>query len=153
MSVDVAAGVVPDVHVTTGEENEGGEHVPAPDRIEALTGAPVAIATADAGYAYAKVYGRLEERSRDAVLPPKVEPIRSPVPMRRFKYDARHDVLKCRRGKILKAGHAVKHGRFFTSRAKDSRNCDLARLCLSGGRGNKAVVVGRHCPAFPHARR
>lgn len=152
-AVDDEAGVVLDVHVTTGEDNEGAELVPALDRVEALTGAKVATATADAGYAYAKVYGQLERRGTQPVIPPKTEPIRSPVPMRRFRYDARHDILKCPRGKVLKAGRAVKHGRFFTSRARDCRRCDLRKLCLSGGRANKAVVVGDDYPALLRARR
>ena len=73
--------------------------------------------------------------------------------MRRFRYDAKHDLLKCPRGKILKPGRAIKHGRFFTSRAADCRRCDLARLCLSKGRTNKAVVVGDDYPALLRARR
>ncbi|WP_337436224.1 transposase [Sinorhizobium meliloti] len=73
--------------------------------------------------------------------------------MRRFRYDAKHDTLKCPRGKMLKAGRAVKHGRFFTSRAADCRHCDLARLCLSNGRVNKAVVLGDDYPALLRARR
>lgn len=109
------------VHVTTGEDNEGAELTPALERVEALTGVKVATATADSGYAYAKVYGELERCGTAAVIPPKDEPIRSPVPMRRFRYDARHDVLKCPRGKVLKAGRAVKHGRLFTSRARDCK--------------------------------
>ncbi len=152
-AVDDEAGVVLDVHVTTGEDNEGAELVPALDRVEALTGAKVSTATADAGYAYAKVYGQLERRGTQAVIPPKAEPIRSPVPMRRFRYDARHDILKCPRGKVLKAGRAVKHGRFFTSRARDCRRCDLRKLCLSGSRANKAMVVGDDYPALLRARR
>jgi transposase len=147
------AGVIVDVEATTGELNEGGELVPAIERVEAVTGTAVAIASADAGYAYAKVYGALERRGTTAVIPPKAEPIRSPVPMRRFRYDARHDRLTCPRGKTLKAGRRVKHGRFFTARAKDCRRCDLARLCLSGGRVNKAVVVGDDYPALLRARR
>lgn len=49
------AGVIVDVEATTGELNEGGELVPAIERVEAVTGTAVAIASADAGYAYAKV--------------------------------------------------------------------------------------------------
>ena len=150
---DDETGVVLDVAVTTGEINEGTELVPALDRIEALTGVPVLVATADAGYADAKVYGKLEGRKTAAVIPPKAEPIRSPMPMRRFRYDAEHDIPKYPRGKVLKVGRAVKHGRFFTSRAKDCRNCDLAGLCLSPGRANKAVVLGDDYPALPRARR
>ena len=59
------------------------------------------------------------------MIPTKKEPIRSPVPMRRFRYDERHDIVKCPRGKILKPGRRVKHGRFFTSRARDCSRCDL----------------------------
>ena len=53
----------------------------------------------------------------------------------------------------LKPGRPVKHGRFFTSRARDCRGCDLARLCLSKGRVNKAVVLGDDYPALLRARR
>ena len=73
--------------------------------------------------------------------------------MRRFRYDAKHDRLKCPRGNVLKAGRAIKHGRFFTSRARDCRGCDLAYLCLSKGRVNKAVVLGDDYPALLRARR
>lgn len=75
------------------------------------------------------------------------------MPLRRFRYDARHDVLKCPRGKVLKPGRAVKHGRFFTSRARDCRGCDLAAICLSKGRVNKAVASGDDYPALLRARR
>ena len=141
------------MEVTTGEVNEGGELVRAIGRVETITGNHVAVATADAGYAYAKIYGDLERRKTAAVIPPKAEPIRSAVPMRRFRYDERHDVLKCPRGRVLKPGRREKHGRFFTSRAKDCRRCDMARLCLSRGRVNKAVVVGDDYPALLRARR
>lgn len=147
------AGVIVDVEITTGELNEGNELIATVERIEATVGTHIAVVTADAGYAYAKVYGQLERRNTTAVIPPKREPIRSPVPMRRFRYDAKHDILKCPRGRRLKAGRRVKHGRFFTSRAKDCRRCDLARLCLSGSRANKAVVLGDDYPALLRARR
>lgn len=152
-AVDDEAGVVLDVTVTTGQVNEGGALDAQIDTIEATTGVAVRTVTADAGYAYAKVFGRLEERGIAAIIPPKAEPIRSPVPMRRFRYDARHDTLKCPRGKFLKAGRSIKHGRFFTSRAKDCKRCDLRNLCLSGGRVNKAVVLGHDYPALLRARR
>jgi transposase len=151
--VDDQFGVVLEVEVTTGEVNEGEQILARLDATAAITCGPIATVTADAGYAYAKVYAGLEKRRIAAVIPAKAEPIRSPVPMRRFRYDARHDVLKCPRGKKLKPGRAVKHGRFFTSRARDCRGCDLAALCLSKGRTNKAVVVGDDYPALLRARR
>lgn len=151
--VDDECGVVLDVDVTTGEVNEGQVVIERVDAATDITGVPIKTATADAGYAYAKVFAGLERRDIDAVIPAKAEPIRSPVPMRRFRYDARHDRLKCPRGKLLKPGRAIKHGRFFTSRAKDCRRCDLAALCLSKGRVNKAVVLGDEYPALLRARR
>jgi len=151
--VDDVFGVVLDVEVTTGEVNEGEQLLARLDATAQITGAAVEAVTADAGYAYAKIFGGLERRGIHGVIPTKAEPIRSPVPMRRFRYDAKNDVLKCPRGKKLKPGRPVKHGRFFTSRARDCRNCDLARLCLSKGRVNKAVVLGNDYPALLRARR
>jgi transposase len=151
--VDDAFGVVLDVEITTGEINEGQVALERIDAAAATTGAPIRTVTADAGYAYAKVYGGLERREIAAVIPAKAEPIRSPVPLRRFRYDARHDILKCPRGKILRPTRPVKHGRFFYSRAVGCRGCDLAALCLSKGRVNKAVVVGDDYPALLRARR
>ena len=57
------------------------------------------------------------------------------------------DVLKCPRGKRLKPGRRIKHSRFFTSRARDCRGCDLAALCLLKGRTNKAVSNDIRNPA------
>lgn len=150
--VDDQFGVVLDV-VTTGEVNEGEQLLARLDAAATVTGASITTVTADAGYAYAKIYAGLERRRIETIIPAKAEPIRSPVPMRRFRYDARHDVLKCPRGKKLKPGRAVKHGRFFTSRARDCRGCDLAGICLSKGRVNKAVVLGDDYPALLRARR
>jgi transposase len=151
--VDDDFGVVLDVEVTTGETNEGEALLARLDAVAETTGRPVATVTADAGYAYAKIFGGLERRGIGAVIPTKAEPIRSPVPLRRFRYDAHHDILKCPRGKILRPSRPVKHGRFFYSRARDCRGCDLARLCLSKGRVNKAVVIGNDYPALLRARR
>jgi transposase len=151
--VDDVFGVVLDVEVTTGETNEGEQLLARLDAVEETTGAEIATVTADAGYAYAKIFGGLERRGIAGVIPTKAEPIRSPVPMRRFRYDARHDIVTCPRGKVLKPGRREKHGRFFTSRARDCRRCDLAALCLSKSRGNKAVVVGDDYPALLRARR
>lgn len=151
--VDDVLGVVLDVEVTTGETNEGEQLLSRLDAVAAATGAEIATATADAGYAYAKIFGGLERRGIVGVIPAKAEPIRSAVPMRRFRYDAKHDILKCPRGKVLRPSRPVKHGRFFHSRARDCRHCDLAAICLSKGRVNKAVVVGHDYPALLRARR
>ncbi len=151
--VDDVFGVVLDAEVTTGETNEGEQLLARLDAVEETIGVEIAAVTADAGYAYAKIFGGLERRGIAGVIPTKAEPIRSPIPLRRFRYDSRHDLLKCPRGKTLLPGKPVKHGRFFYSKARDCRRCDLAALCLSKGRMNKAVVIGDDYPALLRARR
>lgn len=152
-SVDDQTGVVVDIAITTGELNEGAELTPAVERIELLTGIHIETVTADAGYAYAKVYGSLEERGIEAIIPAKAEPIRSPVPTRRFRYDAKHDIAKCPRGKLLRPGRPLKYGRFFSSRARDCSRCDMNQLCLSAARATKSIVIGDDYPALLRARR
>ncbi len=87
-AVDDMFGVVLDVEVTTGEANEGDHILPQADAVAAVTGTAAKVVTADQGYAYGKVYGGLEKRGIDPVIPAKKEPIRSRVPLRRFRYDA-----------------------------------------------------------------
>jgi IS5 family transposase len=152
-AVDDVFGVVLDVEVTTGQANEGDHVLARVDAVAAVTGAPVKVVTADQGYAYGKVYGGLEQRGVAPVIPAKREPIRSRVPLRRFRYDTKHDILKCPQGRILRPQRRVRHGRFFYSRAADCRRCPMRGDCLSPGRSNKAVVVSDHHPALVRARR
>jgi len=152
--VDDLFGVVLDVEVTTGEINEGQELLARLDAAAQTTGSAIRVATADAGYAYAKVFGGLEAREIEAIIPTKAEPIRSRVPLRRFRYDAKHDHVKCPRGKILRPNKArISHGRFFASKARDCKGCDLASICLSPSRVTKALVIVHDYPALLRARR
>jgi transposase len=153
-AVDDECGVILDVEVTTGEINEGQEILNRLDAVAAVTGAPIGTVTADAGYAYAKVFAGLEDRKITGVIPTKAEPIRSKVPLRRFRYDAHHDIVKCPRGKILRPNRTkIAHGRFFASKARDCKGCDLAHLCLSPSRVTKSVVLVHDYPALLRARR
>jgi transposase len=162
-AVDDACGVILDVEVTTGEVNEGQAILDRLDAVAALTGTEIGTVTADAGYAYAKVFAGLEARTITAVIPTKAEPIRSDVPLRRFRYDEKHDLVKCPRGKILRPNKArIDHGRFFASKARgrffaskarDCRGCDLAALCLSPSRVTKSLVIVHDYPALLRARR
>lgn len=68
-AVDDVAGIIVGVEVATGEQNEG---MAVPARLDAIAktiGAPVAIATMDAGYAYAKVFRSLEDRKIEGIVP------------------------------------------------------------------------------------
>jgi transposase len=152
-AVDDKVGVILNVEVTTGQTNEGEMIEVQVDEVEATTGIDIKTVTADAGYAYAKVYGALERRDIDALIPAKAEPIKSRVPLRRFRYDAKHDILKCPRGCILRPARPIKHGRFFYSKARDCARCPLKDDCLSKGRVNKAVVISDDYPALLRARR
>jgi IS5 family transposase len=90
-AVDDLKGVILDVAVTTGETNEGDLIETQVDEVVLTTGAEIEVATADAGYAYAKVYGGLERRGIDALIPAKAEPIKSRMPLRRLRRcQARH---------------------------------------------------------------
>jgi hypothetical protein len=146
--VDDLSGVVLDVEVTTGEVNEGHAILERLDATAATTGAPIGTVTADAGHAYAKVFAGLEARENAGIIPTKAEPIRSKVPLRRFRYDAKHDQVKCPRGKVLRPNKArIDHGRFFASQARDCKGSDLASICLSPSRATKAlVIVNDHPP-------
>lgn len=98
-AVDDIAGVIVDVEVVTGEENESMAVAGRLDAIAETTGGSIAIATMDAGYAYAKVFRALEDRRIEAIVPTKAE--QSPgkvIPTRRFKFDARHNLARCPRG-------------------------------------------------------
>jgi transposase len=152
-AVDDKRGVILDVEVTTGEKNEGEMIEPQVDEVRATTEVAIKTVTADAGYAYAKVYGALERRDIKALIPTKAEPIKSRVPLRRFRYDAKHDILKCPRGRILRPARPYKHGRFFYSKARDCARCPLRAQCLSKGRVNKAIVLSNDYPALLRARR
>lgn len=152
-AVDDKVGVILDVEVTTGQTNEGEIIEPQVDEVSRTTGVRPKAVTADAGYAYAKVYAAFEKRGIDAIIPSKAEPIRSRVPMRRFRYDAKHDILKCPKGRVLRPKRPLKYGQFFYSRARDCARCPLRVDCLSKGRTNKAVVVGNDYPALLRARR
>jgi len=109
--VDDLRGVILDVEVTTGETNEGDCLLPGLDAAADMTGTSIKIATADAGYSYAKVFAGLEEREIEGIVPVKATPIRSKVPLPRFRYDEKHDHVKCPRGRILRPNQAkIAHG-------------------------------------------
>lgn len=67
LAVDDKRGVILNVEVTTRELNEGQHIVEQVDRTAERTGTAVTRVTADAGYAYGKVYrhGRVEHPCRD----------------------------------------------------------------------------------------
>jgi len=140
--------------VTPGDVNEGNlieQHVA---NVERLTGHHATTVTADAGYAYGKVYAALESRGIDPIIPAKAEPKPSGViPLRRFKYDAKHQIVRCPEGKTLTRSSKTWHGWYYKSRTQDCRECALRTRCLSPTVGRRAVVISDGHTALLRARR
>jgi hypothetical protein len=111
------------------------------------------MVTADSGYAYSKVYGALERRGVAGVIPAKGEPSQSRVPMSRFRYDARNEVVKCPRGKTLRPRRSEERGRWYVSRTRDCAGCALRADCLPKSQTSKAVLIPNAYPALLRARR
>ncbi len=150
--VDGAAGVVVDVAVIEGEAHEGGTLPDQLERIEARTGLEAVTATADKAYATAGNYAVLEARGTTAVIPPQ-RLRRAAVPLARFKYDAKHEVVRCPRGlKLRRAGRYAK-GRFYRARPADCQACPLKARCLPRTSRARSVQIPDGYPALLRARR
>jgi transposase len=155
-AVDDVMGVVLDVEVATGEENEGMAVEARLDAIAITTGVAIATATMDAGYAYAKVFRALEDRNIDAIVPAKREQRPSSViPTRRFKFDAKHNLVRCPTGKILRPLGRLQRGSFqyFHARSQDCRACPLRTRCVSPSRHARVVAFNVNHPSLLRARR
>ena len=151
-AVDDERGVVLDVAVTTGEVNDDDMIEAQVDAVQEIAGRGVTTVTGDAGYVFGKVYAGLERRGVDPVIPAKRER-KSRMPLRRFRYDARHDIVKCPQGKIIRPQRLYTYGRFYYSKARVCKHCPIKDTCLSKGRLNKAIVIGHDYPALLRARR
>lgn len=151
--VDDARGVVLDVSVTSGAVNEGEVIESQVEAVSEVSGRAVEMVTADAGYSYAKVYGALERQGVPALIPTRRTRSQSRVPLRLFRYDARNDVVKCPRGKILRPRQSSGRVRYFGSRARDCAGCALREDCLPKKRPSKEVQLPHDYPALLRARR
>ncbi len=143
-AVDDKAGVIVDVALTTGEVNEGQQLPVQLTRVETRTGVCVKTLTADAGYAHSSNYELLEQRSIDAVIPPQRRP-RNPkrIPARRFKYDPKHQLVRCPAGKTLerKSWSKKQHGWLYKPRARDCGTCSLRMHCLSKKAKARSILI------------
>jgi transposase len=155
-AVDDVAGVIVDVEIATGQENEGMAVAGRLDAIAATTGMPIAIATMDAGYAYAKVFRALEDRKIEGIVPAKAEQAPGKViPTRRFKFDSRHNIVRCPRGKMLRPKGKPQRGGFqhFQATARDCGRCPLRARCVSPSRHARVVVFNINHASLLRARR
>jgi transposase len=154
IAVDDRAAVIVDVAVTRGDVNEGNLIEGHVDRTEMLTGRQVKTITADSGYAYGKVYAAMEVRGVDAIIPAKAEPPPTGViPVRRFKYDAHNQIVRCPEGKVLRRSTKTWHGWFYKASTGDCKHCRLRSSCLSPTVGRRSVVISDGHAALLRARR
>lgn len=109
----------------------------------------------DAGYAYAKVFRALEDRDIEAIVPAKAEPRPGKViPTRRFKFDHRHNIARCPRGKILRPKGKPHRGfQYFHASSQDCSACPLRARCVSPSRYSRVVVFNLNHPSLLRARR
>lgn len=153
-AVDDVAGVIVDVEVSTGEANEGERLSEQLECVEATTGKKVATVTGDSAYAHSTNYAVLEERGTDAVIPPQSEPRKAKrIPLRRFKYDAKHGLVRCPTGKMLHRGSRGKNGWWYRAKAADCRGCPLLERCVSAGVKARSVLIVDGYEALLRARR
>lgn len=163
-AVDDRAGVIVDVHVTTGEASEGRQLPAQLDRIEANTGKKIETATGDGAYGHAANYAALEGRGTAAIIPPQKvrfqgRSIRGRGPggriqARSFKYDERRDAVICPMGKVLSPSHRVDdQRRIFRSRSRDCRSCPLRSRCLSPSVTARVISIADGQAALVRARR
>jgi len=153
--VDDKGGVILDVAVTTGEASEGQELLAQLDRVEEQTGKKVQTVTADAGYGRAKNYAELEKRKVAAVVVPPGERAASKLPIRRFKYDGRHHLVRCPTGKILhrQGDQPSEKGWIYRARACDCRQCPLKQRCVPKSSAVRTVLIVDGYEALLRARR
>jgi hypothetical protein len=152
-AVDSAHGIVVDAMVVSADVHEGGTLVAQLERIEGLSGQHVGLVTADKGYAYSSNYHALEQRGTEAVIPPQ-RTRKAKVPLSRFKYDGRHDLVVCPKGAKLRPGtRAGRDGRYYRARRQDCAACDWRRACLAPTASARTVIIKDGHGALLRARR
>jgi IS5 family transposase len=153
-AVDDQAGVIVDVAVTTGESSEGKQLLDQIDRAEANIGCKVKTVTADGGYAHSTNYAQLEDRDIDAVIPPQTETRRPRnIPVRRFRYDAKHKRVRCPGGKTLLSRGAMGNGTTYRARSCDCKACPLRARCFSQSASVRTILIVDGYEALVRMRR
>ena len=151
---DDRCGVIVDVAVTTGEASEGQRLLETVARVEAATGVAVCAVTADAAYAHSTNYEALEQRGIQAVIPPQPQrPRGTHLPSLRFKYDARRDVVRCPRGKLLTRSSRQDNGWLYRACAQECRACPLRARCFSATASARTILIVDGYEALLRARR
>ncbi|MFI4911399.1 MAG: transposase [Sedimentisphaeraceae bacterium JB056] len=153
-AVDDKCGVIVDVDISTGEDNEGSQLPEQVERIESNTGKKIETVTADAGYAHGSNFQYLEERNIDAVIPTQRQSYKSDcIPKSKFKYDSKNNIVKCPAGKILKPGNPGKDGTIYRACQKDCGQCKLRKKCFGSSAKAKTIKISPYEESLLRARR
>jgi len=152
-AVDDLCGVVVDIEVTTGEINEGKEFISQIERVDKTVGKKPTIVTCDKTYGSGSNYSTLEKLNITAVIPPQKAPLKGSMPLCRFSYDEKHDIVRCPEGKKLTKRTSTKHGFFYRADIKDCQNCPRKAECLSSTSKSRSVHIVDGYPALLRARR
>jgi hypothetical protein len=155
-AVETHSGVVVDVDVSTGEANEGTQLMEQVERIEQTTGEKIEVLTADAGYAHSANYAALEQRGTQALIPPQKESSKAKtIPLRRFKYDEKHGIVRCPAAKIMHPScrNEKLGGWIYRMSTKVCRACRLRKHCLPPSASSRSVFISDGYTAMLRARR
>lgn len=154
-SVDDKNGIIVDIHTTTGEANEGEELLNQIDRIEAETGREIENASGDCGYAHGKNYESLESRKIHAVIPPQTERRKyKRIPSAIFKYDGKHNLVKCpMKKKLYPCSKTKDQGTVYRAKTKDCKDCPLKQRCLSPTSSSRIITIKQGYEAALRAKR
>jgi len=153
-AVDDCMGVVVSVITTTGAINESSVFLDQVEDVQTNLNRTPTCMTADAGYAYAKIYRGLEERGIVPVIPAKAELPPGPrIPMARFKYDAKHQLVRCPRGQKLRRSTRDQDRWYYRTGLHQCRECPLKQQCLSPKVDRRTIVISDGYDALLRARR
>ena len=121
------------------------------DALEVTLGRRPGTVTADRAYGIGRVYAALSERDVAAVIPPRPSPRQAKAkgfPTRRFHYDARHDIVRCPRRRVMTPRSATKSGRWFRASAEACRTCPLRERCIADGGVIPRFLTGCICRTY-----
>jgi len=153
-AVDDRAGVVVDVHITTGEASEGEALLEQMDRVETRLGCALQTVTADAGYGHARNFAALEQRGTEALIPPQRQGKKGrTIPLSQFRYDERNGLVRCPMGKVLKRASRTDRGWMHRARPNDCRSCPLRTRCVPKSMKSRYVMIVDNYSSLLRARR
>ena len=152
--VDDQFGVVLDVEATTGEASEGKELLKQIEHTEQTTGRKIKAVTADMAYAHTENYSQLERRGTEAIIPVQTSHTKPRnIPIHRFKYDSRNEIVRCPRGKILRRSCRTGKGWVYRATNKDCGSCPLKSHCISSTAKVRLVLITDGYECLLRARR